>query len=127
MIFILLLSIFLWLGGYFLTIRKTQNTGTLSGETGKIVAPPKWLYYAFGAPKSKTYPRGMMQVEAFQSQIAGVLLMLLVIFSRIWRMTDIQNAIGFGLCAIVTLLTTSHVVKYYSVKNRAINRRKEVV
>ena len=126
-IFILILAIFFWVGGYFITTYKMSNTGMFSKEMEKIIAPPKWLYYLCGAPHPKDYPRGTMRVATFRGQMAGILWMIYIIYSRIWKTSAMENLIGFALGLVIAFMLTSYVSKNYGVKDRAINRKKKKV
>ncbi len=118
--FVLILSIFLWLGGYLITAR-LPNTGVVSTGLDPIVAPPKWLYYVCGAPFSKAYPRGAMRASAFRVQIAGALLMIYTIYSRLWKTSEMENIIGFTLSGVIAFMLTSYVSKKYSFKDQTKN------
>ena len=123
--FVLLLSILLWLGGYLMTAYKMSNTGLLSEELEKIIAPPKWLYYLCGAPRPHDYPRGTMRVSAFRVQILGIISMIYVIYSKIWKTSEMEDLIGLAFGMIVAFMLTSYVSKKYFVKDRVNNRKKK--
>ena len=124
MVFVLILSIFLWLGGYLITAH-LPNTGVSSNELDAIIAPPRWLYYLCGAPFSKEYPRGAMRVGAFRVQILGAILMIYTIYSRIWKTSEMENIIGFTLSCVIAFMLTSYVSKKYSFKDQTKNRKKK--
>lgn len=125
MTLILILAILFWLGGYFMTARTMSNTGVLSDELEKIVAPPQWLYYLCGAPRPKDYPRGTMRVVAFRTQILGIIWMIYIIFSRIWKTSEMENLISLTLGSVIAFVVTSYISKNYHVKDRATNRKKK--
>lgn len=124
-IFMLIVATFLWLSGYFMTARIMSNTGVLSDELEKIVAPPQWLYYLCGAPHPVEYPRGTMRVAAFRSQILGTILIFCVISSKIWRMSDMETLVSIAVGVVIAFMVTAYISKNYQAKNRVINRKKK--
>ena len=125
MIIVLILAILFWLGGYFMTARKMSDAGVLSDELEKIIVPPKWLYYLCGAPHSRDYPRGTMRVAAFRAQILGIVWMIYLIYSRIWKMSQMENLMGLALGLVIALLIVSYISIKYDVKDKGNNRRKK--
>jgi len=117
MIVILVLAVFFWLGGYLMTALKMSDTGLLSDEMEKVIAPPKWLYYLCGAPRAKDHPRGTMRVAAFRAQILGIVLMFYIIYSRIRETSEMENLIGLALGLVISVLITSYISKNYGVRD----------
>lgn len=118
MIFILILAIFSWCGGYLLTARFMSTTGVHGDDLEKIITPPKWLYYLCGAPVSKKYPKGEMRVGAFRTQMQGVFFGLYLICYVITRPPNSINMMGLVLFAILPFLVTSYVSKHYGTRNQ---------
>jgi hypothetical protein len=119
MIFLIFLAIFLWLGGYMMTARFMSTTGVLGDDSEKLITPPKWLYYLCGAPVSNGYPKGAMRVAALQSQMGGIFLGIYILWYVITRPTTSINALGFGLCMLVSYLVSTYVSKRYAVNHRS--------
>ncbi len=108
-----------------MTVFRMSNTGLLSDELEKIIAPPKWLYYLCGAPRHKEYPQGTMRVAAFRSQIMAVLLMICIISSRIWEMPEMETLLSFAVGIVVAFMVTAYISKNYKVKNKTIKKAKK--
>jgi hypothetical protein len=117
-LFLLILAISLWLVGYFITARAMSNRGILSDDLEKIIAPPRWLYYICGAPGNKEYPRGIMRVVAFRTQITGITLMVFLFCSSIWKFSGIEYLIGLALVPLVSYALTSYISKKYFVREQ---------
>lgn len=108
-------AIFLWIGGYLMTALFMSTTGVNGHELEKIITPPKWLFYLCGAPVSKKYPKGEMRVDAFGTQMGGIFLGLYLIWYVITRLITYVNAIGLGLCMLISYLITAYVSRHYAV------------
>ena len=118
MVFVPILAISFWLGGYFITARTMSNRGVLSENLEKIIDPPKWLYYMCGAPSNKEYPRGTMRVVALQTQIAGITLMIFLLCSYIWNFSGTEYLVGFGIAILAPYPLTAYIAKKYSVREQ---------
>ena len=100
-----------------MTARIMSKIGVSSDGLDAIVAPPKWLFYVCGAPLSKEYPRGTMRVGAFRAQILGIIWMIYIIYSRIWKTSEMENIISLTLGCVIAFMITSYVSKNYRVSN----------
>jgi hypothetical protein len=119
MIFLSILAILFWFGGYFLTARFMSTTGATSDDLEKIIAPPKWLYYLCGAPVSKKYPTGTMRVVAFQSQMAGISFGLFSVWSLLSKPSYGENLVGFAFGVLFPFVITAYISKHYGLKNQS--------
>ena len=105
-------------------IMSNTGTGVLSEDLERIVTPPKWLYYLCGAPKPKGYPPGTMRVVAFRAQILGVILMVYLIYSKIWETTQLENLIALSFGLLLALVMTSYVARNYQARSRTLKKNK---
>lgn len=108
-----------------MTARTMSNTGMLSDELEKIIAPPKWLYYLCGAPRSKDYPQGTMRVAAFRAQISGITLMIYIIYSNMRKTSAMEDLISLAIGVVIAFMATSYISRNYYVKDRPMNRKKK--
>jgi hypothetical protein len=124
MIYFIAFAIFLWVGGYLITALFMSTAGVNSDNDEKIITPPKWLYYACGAPVSPKYPKGEMRTFAFQSQMTGIFMGLYLICSVIIRQPSYINAINFGVFMLISYLVTNYISKHYAARDRSGNRKR---
>jgi hypothetical protein len=118
MFFLAILAVSFWLAGYFLTARRMSNTGLLSENLEKIIAPPRWLNYLCGASGNKEYPRGTMRVFAFRTQIFGISLLIFLLCSSVWRFSVWAYFIGLPLAYLVSYILTTYISKKYLVREQ---------
>ena len=92
-------SLTLWFSGYF-SMKGLIKENTTLAKPIKLIFPPKWLYYLCGAPRSTKYPVGMMTLNAFRAQIAGI---IFAVYTCSLILIPSKNLFLYGLYASAIL------------------------
>lgn len=100
------LGIMVWIKGY-------RNSDHVPSDLtldflARSICPPKPLYIICGAPKSKTYPDGVMTAWAFSLQLLGVGLVINTLYYLFLAQSQIDVLIN-----LICIVTGVYVLTYW--------------